>query len=147
MSLSPVSILPTPVPEDIRPKSSPELDHTFSLRDDYGNGNRPLRQHPFEKAGRTATSEKFWASLARRSLLVAETTVQVRNADLSVPFGSVSGRIVTVGDYLVFIDEERPEMSFAAARTDIQNITAQDDTVVIESKSNPLPETGTASIW
>ena len=81
------------------------------------------------------------------SLLVAETTVQVRNADLSVPFGSVSGRIVTVGDYLVFIDEERPEMSFAIARTHIQNITAQDDTVVIESKSNPLWETGTASIW
>ncbi len=66
------------------------------------------------------------------SLLFAQTTAMVQNADLAIPFGTVSGKIVMTGDHLVFIDEERPDQSFVVAKNEVKGISIQDGTASLE---------------
>jgi hypothetical protein len=66
------------------------------------------------------------------SLLIAQTTAQVQKADLAIPFGTVSGKIVMAGDHLVFIDEERPDQSFVVARSEVEDLTIQERTASLE---------------
>jgi hypothetical protein len=66
------------------------------------------------------------------SLLFAQTTAQMQKADLAIPFGAVSGKIVMAGDHLVFIDEERPDQSFVVARSEVEDLTIQDRTASLE---------------
>jgi len=66
------------------------------------------------------------------SLLIAQTPAQVQKAELAIPFGTVSGKIVMAGDHLVFIDEERPDQSFVVARTEVEDLTIQDRTASLE---------------
>jgi hypothetical protein len=63
----------------------------------------------------------------------AQTPVEVRNAELSVPFGVAAGKLLTVGDHLVLLDEEKPEASFAIARNVINNLSNQDETATVET--------------
>ena len=66
------------------------------------------------------------------SLLFAQTTAQVQKADLAIPFGTVSGKIIMAGDHLVFIDEERPGQSFVVARSEVEELAIQDGTASLE---------------
>src|SRR5688572_1107647 len=68
------------------------------------------------------------------SVLSAQTKVEVRKAELAVPFGTVNGTAVLVGDYLVFIDEQQVQSSFAIARSEIQKITSEGRGVNIETR-------------
>jgi hypothetical protein len=68
------------------------------------------------------------------SVLGAQTKVEVKKAELSVPFGTVKGTAVLVGDYLVFIDEQQVQSSFAIARSEIQKITSEGRGVNIETR-------------
>jgi hypothetical protein len=68
------------------------------------------------------------------SVLGAQTKVEVKKAELSVPFGTVNGTAVLVGDYLVFIDEQQVQSSFAIARSEIQKITSEGREVNIETR-------------
>jgi hypothetical protein len=66
------------------------------------------------------------------SLMIAQTTAQLQKAELAIPFGTVSGKIVMTGDHLVFIDEEKPGQSFVVARTEVEDLTIQDRTASLE---------------
>jgi hypothetical protein len=66
------------------------------------------------------------------SLLIAQTPAQVQKAELAIPFGTVSGKIVMAGDHLVFIDEERPDQSFVVAKTEVEDLSIQDRTASLE---------------
>jgi len=66
--------------------------------------------------------------------LLAQTKVEVKKAELSVPFGTVKGTAVLVGDYLVFIDEQQVQSSFAISRSEIQKITSEERGVSIETR-------------
>lgn len=72
--------------------------------------------------------------LCANGVLLAQTKIEVKKAELSVPFGTVSGTAVLVGDYLVFIDEKQVESSFAIARSDIQNISTEGSGINIETR-------------
>lgn len=66
--------------------------------------------------------------------ILAQTPTLVRRAELAVPFGSITGRVVVVADYLVFVDEDRNEDSFTIARSDIKDFKAEGDSLRIETK-------------
>ncbi len=72
--------------------------------------------------------------LTASGVLLAQTRVEVNQVELSVPFGTVDGKIVLVGDYLVFIDDEQSRSSFAIPRREIQDITSDAGVVVIETR-------------
>lgn len=74
------------------------------------------------------------ALLCAGSVVMAQTSVEVKKVELSVPFGTVYGKVALVGEYLVFIDDEQTPASFAIARNQIQNITSDGGMVRIETK-------------
>ena len=61
-----------------------------------------------------------------------DVRVEVREARLSIPFGEVRGTLVKIGEYLVFIDEDQRNNSFAVNRSDVRNISAQEDRVTVD---------------
>jgi hypothetical protein len=65
----------------------------------------------------------------------AQTPVQVYPADLSVPFGSVTGTLVLIEDTLAFIDDSQPDASFAIRRDDMVDFTHTGDTLSISTRS------------
>lgn len=75
-------------------------------------------------------------------LAVAQTPTVVRRADLSVPFGVTSGKLVLVSDYLIFVDEERPEDSFTLARNEIKEFKTEGEQVMVEMRHPVRDRTG-----
>lgn len=74
------------------------------------------------------------------SLVVgAQTPVKVQKAELSIPFGVVKGRLIAVGETLVFFDEETPDASFAIDKASIKSLTEQDGVITIDT-SRPIKD-------
>lgn len=65
--------------------------------------------------------------------LFGQLPVQSQKAEMSIPFGVVTGRLVTVGQYLLFIDEEKPELSFAITRNGIRNLSVVAEILTVET--------------
>jgi hypothetical protein len=101
-----------------------------SLNEECGNSHRAPLQGAYHHEENIVWSLAIWACSA--SLLIAQTIAQVQKADLAIPFGTVSGKIVMAGDHLVFIDEERPDQSFVVARNDVKDLIIQDTTASLE---------------
>lgn len=49
--------------------------------------------------------------------------VTVFNAQLNGPNGLTNGKLVVVGDRMVFVDDERPQLSFAVGKNDVRKLT------------------------
>ncbi|PYV86488.1 MAG: hypothetical protein DMG05_19525 [Acidobacteria bacterium] len=77
--------------------------------------------------------------LGTTSLLRAQTTASMQQADLAIPFGTVSGKIIVAGEHLVFVDEEKPELSFVIAKNEVENFSIQDRTASLEL-SRPIQD-------
>src|SRR5215471_1854700 len=84
---------------------------------------------------------RFWSA----SLLFAQTTAQIQKADLAIPFGTVSGKIVMAGDHLVFIDEEQPDHSFVVAKSEVEDLAVQDRTASLELRRPVQDRSGETS--
>lgn len=67
-------------------------------------------------------------------ILIAQTQVMVRKAELAVPFGTISGKLVFVSDQMVFVDEDRPEDSFAITRAEISDFKTDNDIVNVTTR-------------
>lgn len=64
----------------------------------------------------------------------AQTNVEVYKAELSVPFGEADGKLIAVGDSLVFVDDDKPEFSFAIERNNIADLSKDDEVLTIQTK-------------
>ncbi len=71
-------------------------------------------------------------SLFSVGFLLADTLVRIPKAELSIPFGAVKGEILLADGYLVFIDEEKPELSFVIPRGILQTLSSKDDVMTFE---------------
>jgi hypothetical protein len=71
------------------------------------------------------------------TVVVAQSTLHVATGELSVPFGSVPGRLITVGEYIVFVDQDRPDSSFALSRGDVRELTVENHIAAIQT-SRPI---------
>lgn len=60
------------------------------------------------------------------------TGASVLNVDLAVPFGTVAGKLLLRGDYLVFWDEQEPESSFVVAKSQMENVTVADMEITVQ---------------
>jgi len=72
-------------------------------------------------------------SLAFAGVVGAQNNLHVAAGDLSIPFGSVPGKVITVGDYLIFVDQEHPESSFALSRTEVRELTIDNRVAAIQT--------------
>lgn len=64
---------------------------------------------------------------------LAQAPVKVQRAELSIPFGVVKGKLVAVGDTLVFVDEETQDASFSILKSTILNFSEQDGVITIDT--------------
>lgn len=71
-------------------------------------------------------------SLLAALLLPAQSDFQIQKAELSLPFGAVEGKLLTVGEYLVFVDDGQPDASFAVARRDVTNMSLREGVITLE---------------
>lgn len=58
---------------------------------------------------------------------------QVLGVQYSVPFGVVSGKLMLLGNYLVFLDEGQPESSFVVMRSQIAALTVDGHVVNVDT--------------
>ncbi len=77
--------------------------------------------------------------------MVGQPVVAVERAELSVPFGVVSGKVLTVANYLIFIDDEKPESSFAVAQQDLGSLTSESGILTIETRKPVRDRSGERS--
>jgi hypothetical protein len=71
--------------------------------------------------------------------VAAQTPVKVQKAELSIPFGVVKGKLIAVGETLVFVDEETPDASFAIEKSSIRTMTELDGVITIDT-SRPIKD-------
>ena len=71
-------------------------------------------------------------TLAAGLSLQAADQLTVHKIQLHSSSGTISGKVVGVGDHLVFIDDDQPEKSFLIPRGDIRTATNNNNTIVVE---------------
>jgi hypothetical protein len=54
--------------------------------------------------------------------------------ELAVPFGTVSGKLLLLGNHMVFLDEQQPETSIVVPKGVIERLTADGATIAIQTK-------------
>jgi hypothetical protein len=64
---------------------------------------------------------------------MAQAPVKVQKAELSIPFGVVKGKLIAVGETLVFVDEETPDASFSIEKATIRNFSEADGVITIDT--------------
>ena len=52
----------------------------------------------------------------------------------SVPFGTVSGKLLLLGNYLVFVDEQQPNSSFVVAKGTIETLKVEGPDVTVQAR-------------
>jgi hypothetical protein len=72
------------------------------------------------------------ASLVLAPFAFAQAPVHVFNAELSAPFGAIPGKVVVHETMLTFVDQEKPESSFALEKGNIQSLTRLNDSLVVQ---------------
>ena len=75
----------------------------------------------------------------------AQANLVVYNAELSVPFGEANGKIIAVGEQIIFVDNDKPEGSFAIARSNLASINSNDQILTIETKQAVADRSGMKS--
>ena len=73
----------------------------------------------------TATAPIIAQSVATGSSLAVEH---------SVPFGTVSGKLLLLGNYLVFFDEQQPNASFVVARGVVESLKADGPEITVQTR-------------
>ena len=63
-----------------------------------------------------------------------QSEVRVYGAELSAPFGAVTGKVVVHDAMLTFVDSEKPEASFTVDKANVQSITRMGDGLVVQLK-------------
>ncbi|HWR53233.1 MAG TPA: hypothetical protein VN428_19155 [Bryobacteraceae bacterium] len=89
-------------------------------------------------------ANRLWAALMFCALAVPaqQSTEQtaanqpagdnVRQAELSVPFGVVPGKLIKSGQYLIFVDDEQPGDSFVVPRRELANARREGETLRVD---------------
>ena len=70
-------------------------------------------------------------TLAAGLSLQAADQLTVHKIQLHSSSGTINGKVVGVGDHLVFIDDDQPEKSFLIPRGDIRTATNNNNTIVV----------------
>lgn len=78
------------------------------------------------------------------SLLLAQAPAgnKTLTVEHAVPFGTVPGKLMLLGNYLVFVDEGQPESSYVVPRGGIETLTAEGPTITVVTKETVRNRSG-----
>lgn len=76
------------------------------------------------------------ALLLLTALAVAQnvTTGSSLAVEHSVPFGTISGKLLLLGNYLVFVDEQQPNSSYVVAKGTIETLKVEGPDVTVQAR-------------
>lgn len=74
----------------------------------------------------------------------SQTDIRVYQASLTAG-GPVPGKLVLLGDYLIFVDDDRPETSLAVPKGNIESLDNQNDTITVQLRSGVRDRAGTST--
>jgi hypothetical protein len=80
-------------------------------------------------------------TLAAQQSVPAGSVLVVQRA---VPFGTTAGKLLLLGGYLVFVDDQQPESSFVISRTEMENVTTDSDTITVKTREPFRDRTGSS---
>ncbi len=60
----------------------------------------------------------------------------------AVPFGTATGKLLLLGNSLVFYDDQQPESSFVIARSAVQSLTAEGPTITVQTRETVRNRSG-----
>ena len=89
----------------------------------------------------------FWG-IAGSLLMAAAAPAQpappgtVITVQRAVPFGTASGRLLLLGTYLVFVDDQQPASSLVVPRSDMENLTTDNDSITVQVRVPIRDESG-----
>ena len=83
------------------------------------------------------------ALLASSAMFADQLTVH--KVTLGGPSGTVTGKVIGIGDYLIFVDDDRPEKSFSIPRGEIRSARTDSGTLVVEMSRPVSDRFGTRS--
>ena len=84
-------------------------------------------------------------TLAAGLSLQAADQLTVHKIQLHSSSGTINGKVIGVGDHLVFVDDDQPEKSFLIPRGDIRTARNQNNTIVVEMARPVTDRFGTRS--
>lgn len=64
----------------------------------------------------------------------AQSNVEVFRAELALPFDKTEGKLLAVGNSLVFIDDDKLEFSFVIEKNNIADLQKDDEVLTIQTK-------------
>ncbi len=91
----------------------------------------------------------IWTALFCLSSIAvtAQTNLEVYKADLSLDFETVSGKLFALNNDVVFVNDEKPENSFAIDKNNIDEISKDDSVLKIRTKNTVRIGEGTRSTF
>ena len=60
----------------------------------------------------------------------------------AVPFGTATGKLLMLGNSLVFYDDQQPESSFVIARSAVQSLTVEGPTITVQTRDTVRSRSG-----
>lgn len=84
-------------------------------------------------------------TLAAGLSLQAADQLTVHKIQLQSPSGAINGKVVGVGDHLIFIDDDQPQKSFLIPRGDIRTARNENNAIVVEMARPVTDRFGTRS--
>ena len=60
----------------------------------------------------------------------------------AVPFGTVTGKLLMLGNSLVFYDDQQPESSLVIARSAVQSLTVEGPTITVQTRDTVRSRSG-----
>lgn len=91
-----------------------------------------------------------WVLLAASAMFAAgpaaaQPAQQSYPVELSMPFGSASGKLVTAGEYLIFVNDPNVEKSFVVPRVNVQNVSVENGIMFVALNQPMRDEPGQPS--
>jgi hypothetical protein len=81
-------------------------------------------------------------ALSAATVAVYAQTGHALRVEQAVPFGTVQGNLLLLGDYLVFVDQQQPDASFVVPKSAIENLSADGTTVSVNLREVVRNRTG-----
>jgi len=81
-------------------------------------------------------ASRFWvpALFAVTALAQSTPSTNVIAVEHSVPFGTVPGKLLLLGNYLVFVDEQQMGSSFVVAKSGMESLSAEGPVITVQSR-------------
>ncbi|MCZ2078893.1 MAG: hypothetical protein LC130_28335 [Bryobacterales bacterium] len=75
----------------------------------------------------------------------AQTVARAIPVERAVPFGTTTGKLMLLGDHLVYVDDQKVDLSFAVVRSDMTDVITEGSNITLQFRHPLQDSSGTSS--